>query len=194
MPDYEAARKSALADFANTYTSVKTIGPVSLCIPNSDIKNAKDQISKNSHGSSMVFKNLKSRIVAVKMCTTGAESYLNNTNEVSFLNKISANQYGRPGVRFPRLLGSYTANFGLCTWFVMSVFEPGLTLLAFSQRNAGYGIELPVEFVAHVFLELCDMLIVLHEQVQVAHKDIHYNNIFINLAAPVALRRCQSWL
>ncbi|KAF2649259.1 hypothetical protein K491DRAFT_721838 [Lophiostoma macrostomum CBS 122681] len=120
------------------------------------------------------------------MCTEEAISYLDMGKEVKILSAIEANPYAKEGRRFPRLLGSFKPPFGedLCSWFVMSAIEPGLTLKAFMEPYTVHNVELPVEFVAHVFPELCNMLIILHERARVAHKDIHNYNILINLTAP----------
>ncbi|KAF2650723.1 hypothetical protein K491DRAFT_720510 [Lophiostoma macrostomum CBS 122681] len=69
------------------------------------------------------------------------------------------------------------------TWLVMEAFCPSLTLGALSRHawDNTRALQMPRAFVAHVFVELLDILETMHSQRRLAHGDLHVDQILIDL-------------
>ncbi|KAF2111298.1 hypothetical protein BDV96DRAFT_650392 [Lophiotrema nucula] len=122
---------------------------------------------------------------AVKIATDG-QALLTNSLEAIALQKISRTAALADSNRFPTLLEPSVESVipDKCPVLATKFISPGLTLDNFEAYYKGFlSDNTPIEFIAHLFLELCDVVGLLHDNTM-AHKDLQHKNILIDLRAP----------
>ena len=193
MPNYEALRQAALANLEDKFVIFKKITEnLFICGPKREVQEAKHSVFEDLNQAdradrvNRVLKDLRDNLVAVKISTQSSTSGMLLGQEAFLLERINKTPNSRPRIWFPELLHAekfYFPPAKLCSSLEMSAFDPALTLQTFRTHFEKVPIEIPVEFIAHVFLQLCELVGFLHKNCRISHNDIHECNILVNCEA-----------
>ncbi|KAF2662329.1 hypothetical protein K491DRAFT_710269 [Lophiostoma macrostomum CBS 122681] len=162
-----------LKPFDESFFPIRPLGPnksVFLCIPKDRIEVGKTSVEE-----------LRRNMVVVKQPSPSSSM----ETEWFLLSKLADEDEAakRAGSHFPRLFQARKIRHARLPaeeieWISMTAFLPSLTMKCF--LDATPQPDIPVGYVAQVFLHLCDTLRVLHQK-RCTHKDVTLRNVLITM-------------
>ncbi|KAF2250799.1 hypothetical protein BU26DRAFT_503425 [Trematosphaeria pertusa] len=179
------AERRSYAEIVEKYICVQVYSPrVDVRIPRTD---AQDWVDKNPEPEIDRYGDLESKLVIVKYAKGGHNARELRTkaemaNEVNCL-RIIGKEDGTGG-RFPIILDAghmiNTDRGQICMWFAASHFKPNLTLKDLKTYYPSKTRKsIPIEFVAHLYLELRSIDDFLANTCGITAVNIHEENILV---------------
>ncbi|KAF2871672.1 hypothetical protein BDV95DRAFT_636840 [Massariosphaeria phaeospora] len=175
-PDWERLRQATKEDILKTYEIIHRIRPnLWLCFVKKDHPAARSAIQALGADTSQVFNDLrKTFVVAKTLVEHSAASAIPLQQEHTVLTKLSSSP-------FPKLVKAYTQTSEGHQWItalLMRNIDRGVTLEQVRKHFSTTSNEqLPIELIAHTFVQTAHQLDTLYNEHQVAHMDIHAGNL-----------------